>query len=240
MFGVGVMEILRTGSESVGNIIARVPYFTDLEAKIREDVARAAIRRDYPADYLIFSEGEPCAGLYLVEHGLVRIFKTAWDGREQVLHLLGPGQTFNDVATFDGGPNPASAITVEPTTLWIIDRESMQRLLRTYPAIGEAAVKVLAGRLRHLIGLVEDLSFRSVTARLAKLLLQQAEAARADSVERPTLMTHQEMAARLGTVREMIGRALRALADTGAIRIERHRIVIVDRAALENKAELQS
>ncbi|MCC7354309.1 MAG: Crp/Fnr family transcriptional regulator [Anaerolineae bacterium] len=225
-------------SQSPGKIIARIPYFSDLEPKIREEVAEVAIRRSYPANYLIFNEGEPCAGLYIVEDGLMRIFKTAWDGREQVLHFVGPGQTFNDVATFDGGPNPASAITVEPTVLWIIERAAMQRLLRTYPSIGEATVRVFAARMRHLIGLVEDLSFRSVTARVAKLLLQQRDAARADSVERPALMTHQEMAARLGTVREMIGRALRALADIGAIRIERHRIVIVDRAALEKKAEL--
>lgn len=218
-------------------IIARLPYFAALDPSTRADVARAAIRRSFPAGHLIFSEGEPCAGLYIVEEGSVRIFRTALDGREQVLQVLGPGQSFNEVAVFDGGPNPASVVTLEPTVVWVIDRSTMRDLLRTHPALAEAVVKVLATRLRQLVDLVGDLSFRSVTARLAKLLLQQADAARSDSVTRAAFLTQQEMAARLGTVREMVGRALRVLADSGAIRIERHRIVIVDRARLEEKAK---
>jgi CRP-like cAMP-binding protein len=226
--------MLKTPDEIVGQL----PYFAALDPSARARVAQAAIRRAFPANHLIFGEGEPCAGLYMIEEGSVRIFRTALDGREQVLQVLGPGQSFNEVAVFDGGPNPASVITIEPTVVWIIDRVTMQNLLRTYPALAEAAVKVLAARLRHLVDLVEDLSFRSVTARLAKLLLQQADAARSDSVARATLLTQQEMAARLGTVREMVGRALKALADAGVIRMERHRIVIVDRARLEEKAKL--
>ena len=223
---VGVIELLR-----------RLQSFARLDDEVLRAVADVAHTRRYAPDEIIFLEGDPCAGFFVVQSGQVKIFKPSLEGREQSLHFVGPGRSFNDVAVLDGGPNPATVMAVEPTTCLVIDRDAMVRLVKTYPALAMAVIESIARRARPLVGLGEDLSFRSVQARLAKLLLEQAKASgREDQV--PRLMTQQEMAARLGTVREVVGRALRALEDRGVIRIQRHRIVILDREKLERQALL--
>jgi CRP/FNR family transcriptional regulator len=184
---------------------------------------------------MIFVEGEPCAGLFIVESGRVKIFKLSPGGREQILHIFGAGEGFNDVAVLDGGPNPASVMALEPTSVLIIDRPSMVDLLARYPALSRAVIENLASRARHLVSLVEDLSLRTVMGRLAKLLLEQATE-EVDLERVPRGLTHAQMAARLGTVREVITRSLRKLEEEGIIKIERHRIIILDREALEDKA----
>lgn len=218
-------------------LLRELQYFALLDDEVLEAVAAVAHQRRYALDEIIFLEGDPCAGLFVVQSGRVKIFKTSLKGREQSLHFVGPGHSFNDVAVLDGGPNPATVMAVEPTTCLVIDRDAMVRLVETYPALAMAVIESIARRARHLVGLVEDLSFRSVQARLAKLLLEQAQASSREG-QVPRLMTQQEMAARLGTVREVVGRALRALEDRGVIRIHRHRIIILDREELERQALL--
>ena len=133
----------------------------------------------------------------------------------------------------DGGPNPASAAAIVETNLWVITRDALQRLAQQHPQLAWALIESIARRARYLVAMVEDLSLRSVKARLARLLLAEAEqAARADTLDWSQMVTQAEIAARLGTVREMVGRALRELADDGLIEFDRHRIVVVDRAAL--------
>jgi len=218
-------------------LLRQLNYFARLDDQVLEAVADVVHTRQYAPGQIIFLEGDPCAGFFVVQSGRVKIFKTSPEGREQSLHFVGTGRSFNDVAVLDGGPNPATVMAVEPTTCLVIDRDSMVRLVQTYPALAMAVIESIAARARHLVELVEDLSFRSVQARLAKLLLEQAQASgREDQV--PRLMTQQEMAARLGTVREVVSRALRALEDRGVIRIQRHRIVILDREELERQALL--
>jgi CRP/FNR family transcriptional regulator len=218
-------------------LLRRLDYFAGLDDEVLGAVADVVHTRHYAPDEIIFLEGDPCAGLFIVQSGQVKIFKTSPGGREQSLHFVGPGRSFNDVAVLDGGPNPATVMAVEPTTCLVIDRGAMVRLVKTYPALAITVIESIASRTRHLVELVEDLSFRSVQARLAKLLLEQAQAAgHVDQV--PRLMTQQEMAARLGTVREVVGRALRALEKRGVIRIQRHHIVILNREELERQALL--
>ncbi|MGQ9731426.1 MAG: Crp/Fnr family transcriptional regulator [Candidatus Zipacnadales bacterium] len=218
-------------------LLRAIPYFARLDGNALAAVANKTVRREYDRGQMIFLEGEPCAGLFAIESGHVKVFKVSPEGREQVLHVLGPGQTFNDVAVLDGGPNPASAAALEPTTLWVVDRNSMLALLCQHPSLATAVIENLAARARHLVSLVEDLSFRSVTARLARLLLEQAREGECTSgVRRRHFLTQEEMAARLGTVREMVGRSLRSLEDEGLIRIERHRIVLLDVDGLRDRA----
>jgi len=126
-------------------------------------------------------------------------------------------------------------MALEPTWVLIIDRPSMVDLLERYPALSRAVIENLASRARHLVSLVEDLSLRTVVGRLAKLLLEQATE-EVDLEEVPRGLTHAQMAARLGTVREVITRSLHKLEDERIIKIERHRIIILDREALEDKA----
>lgn len=214
-------------------LLRRVPYFVQLPEPVLAALAAACVERRYDRGQVIFLEGEPCSGLHIVSAGEVKIFKLSPQGREQIIHRMGPGDTFNDVAVLDGGPNPASAAAVSDASLWVITRVEMQRLAQAYPALAWALIESIARRARHLVAMVEDLSLRSVKSRLARLLLAEADrAAKVGELDRSQMVTQAEMAARLGTVREMIGRALRELADDGLIEFDRHRIVILDRDGL--------
>lgn len=220
------------------DLLRRVPYFARLPEAVLTALATAAVQREYARGQVIFLEGDPCAGLHIVAAGEVKVFKLSPQGREQILHRFVPGDTFNDVAVLDGEANPASAAAVTDATLCIISRTEIRRLAERYPPLAWALIESIARRTRHLVAMVEDLSLRSVKARLARLLL--AEAARTAGVgdiDRSQMVTQAEMAARLGTVREMIGRALRDLADEGLIEFDRHRIVVIDRAGLTAVAE---
>jgi len=216
-------------------LLRSISYLSGLDEATLKALARVAVRRRYDAGQMIFVEGEPCAGLFIVERGRVKIFKLSPGGREQILHIFGAGEGFNDVAILDGGPNPASVMALEPTSVLVIDCPSMVDLLERYPALSRAVIENLASRARHLVSLVEDLSLRTVVGRLAKLLLEQASG-EVDLERFPQGLTHAQMAARLGTVREVITRSLHKLEDEGIIKIERHRITILDREALEDKA----
>lgn len=214
-------------------LLRRVPYFAALPDAVLEALSAAAVERRFDRGQVIFLEGDECAGLHIVASGEVKIFKLSPQGREQILHRMGPGDTFNDVAVLDGGPNPASAGAVSDAVLWVITRGEMQRLAQTYPSLAWALIESIAKRARHLVAMVEDLSLRSVKSRLARLLLQEAERAiKVGELDRSQMVTQAEMAARLGTVREMIGRALRELSEDGLIEFDRHRIVIKDREGL--------
>ncbi len=202
------------------------PYFKALDDAELERLARTLIERVYEKDEVIFLEGEPCQGLYIVREGSAKIYKLSPEGREQILSYSKSGDSFNEVAVFDGGPNPANVIAAEATTLWIVPRAAVVDLIQRNPQVALVVVQNLGARLRHLVGLVEDLSLRQVSARLAKLLLETA-------TRGEQALTQQEMAARLGTVREMIGRSLRQLEARGLIRTERGKIVILDREELE-------
>lgn len=214
------------------DLVRSVPYFAHLDEIALEAVAQSAISRHYGRGEVIFLEGDPCAGLCIIEEGRVKIYKLSQDGREQVVKLIGRGEFFNEVAVLDGGPNPASAMAVLESTLWIIDRGSMLGLLARYPSLAVGIIENLAARARHLLSLVEDLSLRTVSARVAKLLVTQA----VGHDDSPRRMTQQEMAAQLGTVREMVSRVLHSFEEEGLIRFDRHRIVILDQEGLESKA----
>jgi CRP/FNR family transcriptional regulator len=211
-------------------LLRSLPYFRSLNEETLASIGALVSRRLYEPNEVIFLEGEPCAGLFIVHTGHVKIYKASPEGREQILHICGPHESFNDVAVFDGGPNPASAQAMDTTELCVLERSAMLDLFDRHPKIAQAVVAVLAARARMLVNMVEDLSLRSVTARLAKLLL--AQASQRDAVP----LTHQQMAARLGTVREMVSRALRELEAEGMVRREGRQIIITDRAALERRA----
>lgn len=219
-------------------LLRRVPYFCCLPDDVLAALVAVAIERRYARGQMIFLEGEPCAGLHVVAEGEIKIFKLSPQGREQILHRLGPGDTFNDVAVLDGGPNPASAAALTDATLRVILRADIQRLAQAHPALAWALIENVARRARYLVAMVEDLALRSVKERLARLLLVEAtRAAPSATLERSQMMTQADMAARLGTVREVVGRGLRELADEGMISLDRHRIIILDRARLAALAD---
>jgi len=209
-----------------------IPYFQDLDAGALERLRASVFDLRLEKGQILFTEGEPAQAMYVVRSGQVKIFKLSPDGREQTLRIAGAGDCFNEVPIFDEGPNPANAEAVEPATLWGIRRTDMRRLVEEHPAVAIGFLKAFAGKLRYFTRKVEDLSFRSVTSRVAKLLLETAEDDGKGNLRLKQQFTQQEMAAVVGTAREMIGRAFRVLEKEGAIRLERHRIMIVSRAAL--------
>ncbi|MEW6034531.1 MAG: Crp/Fnr family transcriptional regulator [Chloroflexota bacterium] len=205
------------------DFLRSLPYFATLGETELERVERDTVERSFERGEVLFVEGEPCRGLYAVRSGLVRVFKSSPEGREQVLLLARPGDSFNDIPVFDGGPNPASAAALERSVVLIIPKETVLSLLAGCPP-ATAVVKLFASRLRHLTTLVGDLSFRSVLSRLSKILLDVAVA---EGGPQPAQrLTQEEMAAMVGTVRDVIGRALRLLEKEGAIRLQRQRIVV--------------
>lgn len=222
-------------SEAI-HILSAVPYFKELEARTLEDISRSAIGRVYDPDQLVLLEGEPASGLYIVQYGWLKVSKIAIDGREQILQLLGSGEVFNAVSVFSGSPNPASVTALEKTRLWMISRQAMLKLLDENPAIARLIIQDLAGRVTHLISLVEDLSLRTVEARLARLLLEQSSG---DTLQRKKWATQTEIASRLGTVPDVLSRTLRKLSERGLIQIGRQEIRILDRPQLEATAMIE-
>lgn len=210
-------------------LLKAVSYFSDLDAAALKLLAQSAIRRAYDAGQVILLEGEPCAGLYIVESGWLKAVKIGVDGREQVLQTLGPGEVFNAISVFTEAPNQATVAALETSQIWIVQREILLSMIDTHPALARRVVKDLAGRVMHLVRLVEDLSLRSVEARLARLLLEQVDG---DTVPRQRWATQAELAARLGTVPDVVNRSLRKLAEAGMIYVERHQIQILDKKGL--------
>lgn len=221
---------------TIRQLLAQVRFLRSASPAALDALAEAAVCLRYPQGATVFLEGEPAAGLFVVEQGVVKISRVSLEGREYILHLLEPGDTFNDVATLDGGPNPAHAVAHVDAVVWRIAPPEVQRLARAYPDLAWALIEDLAGRARLLVALLHNLAMRSVRGRLARLLLEEAENCDSDVVRR--LLTQEEMAARLGTVREMVGRTLRSMANDGLIEFDRHRIVILDPQRLAEEAEV--
>lgn len=213
-----------------------VPYLQGLPDAVIGDLAVVATRHVYAQGSVVFMEGEATAGLFLVEQGAVKICRFAADGREHILHLVHRGDTFNDVSALDGGENPACAMAFSDATLWRVTRPDLRRVVNQHPALAWALIESIARRARQLVGIVQDLAMRNVKGRLARLLLDQAEAVEQGSPPEP--LTQEEMASRLGTVREVVGRALRSLSAGNIIAFNRQQIVIIDRARLQQEAEV--
>lgn len=203
-------------------ILRAHPYFAHTPASKLEGIVDQARRRALERGQLLFLSGEPSAGLWILEKGRVKVYKTIPEGREHVLHLLGPGDTFNDVAAFDGGPNAASAMAITNGAAWILSARVLQDALASDHALALGVIAGLNQRIRQLAIQIEDLALRSVTARLARFLLEQRDnpSLAGPAVTRALIATH------LGTTPETISRVLRALEESGALVFDRHRIII--------------
>lgn len=205
------------------------PYFAGLDLPEIDSISGFVFEKKVGKGEVVTQEGDEAEALYFVVSGAVKCYKTSEEGKEQIIRIVLPGDSFNDVAVFDDGPNPASAEAMSAVLLYAIARRDMERILRDHPKVVANATTVLAARIRHFLELVEDLSFRQVIGRIARLLLDYA----GDGTGPRPKLTQQEMAAAVGTAREVVGRSLKTLHEEGAIRMERNRIVIVDREGLK-------
>ena len=209
--------------------LCAIPFFEGLDEPTLKELARGARWREYAAGEVVVLEGEASPGLYFLQSGWLKVVKISPAGREQILRFLEPGDTFNEIGVFTNQPNPATAITLEPSGVWVIRRETIMNLFRKRPNFSQHVISKMGERLLHLVSLVTDLSLRSVTGRLARLLLEDASD---EILHRPRWYTQAELAARLGTVSDVVQRALRSLESDGFIEVDRHQIRILDRPAL--------
>ncbi|MGC8837465.1 MAG: Crp/Fnr family transcriptional regulator [Anaerolineae bacterium] len=219
--------------EGAQDALRRIALFKGLSEGTLARLATAAVRRTYRPGEIILVEGEPCEAAYFLAEGFVRVYRLSPGGREQVLVRLGPGQAFNTVPPFRARcVNHATVEALSRVVAYAVPAEEFRRITGECPDLALAILQDFAERLHHLTNLVEDLSLRTVRGRLARFLLEQAGAGRVSH-----RWTQEEIAASLGTVRDVVGRTLRAFVDAGLIRMERHRIVLLDREGLEAEAE---
>jgi CRP/FNR family transcriptional regulator len=212
--------------------LRRIPLFADLSDDVLAGVAGVVRARTYEPGGVIIFEGDPCLAAYFIAAGQVRVYRLSPEGREQVLARLGPGQAFNTVPPFQtAGVNHATVGALTPVTAYVVAADDLRRLVGQFPEVALVLLQDFADRLDHLTDLVEDLALRTVRGRLARFLLEHVN--EREAVRR---WTQDEIAAHLGTVRDMVGRTLRAFAAAGLVRMDRQRIVLLDRVGLETEA----
>ena len=218
-------------SQAIRAALQKAAIFADLSEKELSFLAERSVPNDLTAGQVVFSEGEPCEGLYVVESGAVKIFKTSASGREQVLAVEGPGGSVAELPVFDGGAYPASAIALNEARLLFVSKRDFQALCVEHPAVALKVLKVLGARLRQLVGIIEELSFTTVRHRLAALLLRLARRRgkpTARGVEFTLPGSNQDLASHIGTVRELVSRNLSRLQADGLIKLDGKILVIPD------------
>jgi CRP-like cAMP-binding protein len=215
------------------DFIKSISYFQGLSEEELDNVKTYLFEKNCERGDIIVYEGDIAAALYFVYAGAVKIFKTSIEGKEQILSIARPGDSFNDVPVFDNGITPASAQAMGDVTLYELDKGELGNLITSHPQIALNTIKVLAEQVRRLVTLVEDLSFRNVLGRVAKILLEYAGE---EAGSRPRL-TQQEMAAMAGSAREVVGRSLKALEEEGLIKLNRQRISITNIQGLRDMVE---
>lgn len=228
------MDQVKLVAPASGCPLSLLSFFSGTNPADADGVTVTAEERTFSKREMILFEGNASPGLCVIKSGQAKIFKTSLGGKEQILQILGPGQAFNEVPAFSGGSCPAGAEALEPTTIYYVPRGELQRLLTRSPSFAMAVVRAMAHQVRHLNTLLEDLCFRSVTARVAKILLQtiKPEDGVGAGADKRRRLTQQEMALLAGTAREVVARALKTLERAGAIRQCRGRITILDTARL--------
>jgi CRP/FNR family transcriptional regulator len=223
--------------ENLAVRLARVPHFRSLPASALSTIVAAGRMGQFSGGSTIFLEGDPCAGMFVLLTGRVHLCKLGPQGHEQIVGVIDPVIMFNEVAVLDGGPNPVTAVAVRDCVVWRIGHEDLQDLIQRYPVVGTGLLRVLAARNRALLSRCEDLSYRSVPARLAKLLLELSRRG-ALPVERRDHPIR-ELAAHIGTVPELVSRSLRSLQDDGLVSSTRSQIGVVNVAGLAAVAGLE-
>jgi CRP/FNR family transcriptional regulator len=227
----------------ISTLLHQIPIFAEVDQPALERLAQRCVLRNVGAGHVLFTTGELCRGLYIVVQGRVRIYRMNSDGKEQVLHVEGPGCPVAELPLFDGGAYPASAITLEPSRLGFVPREDFEALYRSSPDVAQAIIRGLGKRLRHLVHVIDTLAFRDVAARLAILFVGYAERSGTETPEAVELTlgrTQEELALEIGTARESVSRAIRQLKESGLVEVldGGNRIRIPDVAKLRARASI--
>jgi CRP/FNR family transcriptional regulator len=221
-------------------ILRRVQIFNGLTETELKFLAERAVPRNYSKGELLFTEGDPCTGLFVIQSGRVRIFKSSPNGREQVLAVEGPGSSVAELPLFDGGNYPASTAAIEDASIYFISKPDFHSLCLVHPEVPLKVLKVVGARLRRLVGIIEELSFTTVRSRLIVALVRRAKTGKKtrEGIEIELPPSNQELASEIGTVRELVSRNLSRLQAEDLIQMEGKTVTIADLKRLQ--AELES
>lgn len=218
-------------------VLSKTPLLASLTPNEIEAVAQRAIEKQYGPGDALFLEGEECAGFFVLAQGRVKIVKTSPSGREIMLAVEAAPSSVAEIPVFDGGGYPASVTAIDEVIAYLITKKDFQQVCRQHPEVPLKVLAVVGRRLRHLVSIIEGVTFGSVRQRLARTLLELGEQAGRDSFPLP--LTHQELASRLGTVREVVSRNLSRFQAEGLLRIQAREIHLLDRDGLQREAETE-
>jgi CRP/FNR family transcriptional regulator len=224
-------KLIETSLSSKIKVLRNNEYFNDLPNNLLKNIAAEMQLREYQRGDVLFWEGDPCNGLHIIEQGSAKIYRLSPQGRQYIVRVLQGGDTFAEVPTFDGKTNPASVEALEVCRVWVINAEFLRYLVLDYPQFAQKILVNFGKMLRMMIQQVSEMAFYRVTHRLARLINElPPNDLQGRLIPR---WTQEQLAARLGTVREVVARSLRELERSGAIRLEEHYIHIADPSVLE-------
>jgi CRP/FNR family transcriptional regulator len=223
----------------VKKVLQGIRHFKELPDEVQQTIAAFASHRHFDTGQVIYVEGEPAESVYVLEAGWVKATRITREGREQAMMFLRPVEIFGDIAVFTGTTYPGTVVALEDVDVWMIPAKTILDLIPRHPELAMAVIRHLGGRVLHYISLVEDLSLRSVETRLANTLLRNAELLNGQLiVPRREWTTFDEMAIRLGTVRDVLSRALKTLEGEGLLKVEKQAIILLDPKRLEERGRL--
>ncbi len=215
--------------------VAELPLFKGLPREQLEEVTDIVTDQTFARAQMIFSEGDDAAGFYVVISGRVKVFKLSSEGKEQILHIFGPGEPFGEVPMFAGEHFPANAQAIENSRIFFFARKDFMSLIKREPSLAMNMLATLSRLLRQMTRLIEDLSLKEVPGRLAAYLLYlSAGKDSSDTVELD--IAKGQLASLLGTIPETLSRMLNKMSSQGLIEVQGRRIILLDRDALEDLA----
>jgi CRP-like cAMP-binding protein len=217
------MHTLSASQTQKLNLLHKNEYFEGLEEGLLKQITAHMQLREYERGEALFWEGDSCAGLHIIERGFVKLYRLSPQGRQYIVRVLQEGDTCNEVPTFDGGTNPVNVEALENTRVWVIQADILRGLLQVHPEFAQKVIDNLASNLRGLVRMVSEMAFYQVTHRLARLISEQTPEELSG-----TPWTQEQLAARLGTVREVVARSLKELERSGAINLDKRRIAVSD------------
>jgi len=217
------MKSIETKTKDRIKVLRGNEYFDDLPETMLQEISTHTHLREYQRGDVLFWEGDLCDGLYIISQGSAKIFRLSPQGRQYIVRILQEGDTFAEVPAFDGSPNPTNVEALEDCSVWVINAEMLRGLIVTHPQFAQKVLGNFGRMLRGMVHKVSEMAFYQVTHRLARLIAEISE-------EKSTPhWTQEQLAARLGTVREVVARSLKELERSGAIKIEDRRIQIADK-----------
>lgn len=232
---IGSVDVMNNPSH-LKKVLQNLRNFAELPEDVQQTITASATHRHFDAGQVIYVEGEHAESVYILESGWVKATRMTREGREQAMMFLRPVAVFGDIAVFTGTSYPGTVVALEDVEVWVIPAQTILDLIKQHPMFAMAIIRHLGERVLHFISLVEDLSLRSVEARLAHSLLLNAELHDGQLiVPRREWTTFDEMAVRLGTVRDVLSRALKTLEAENLLRVEKQAIVLLDPKGLEER-----